>query len=233
MSKFPLCLSAIRVTPTPSFPLLSPLSSGLSFWATLPPTEGTAINARRSLRCTDMFRMIWNHFTPTLILCLFEFPPAVPSCLCFFCNAFLVPKFCHCKELSTMPIMIMIMIIVNYELLYLQSLYEQSILSMFHVRPSERSQFSLCISCCLRFKTKKKKTIARFLQKCLFCTRTRGFVVLCITVALLLWIKHVANVRKRTAELLSGKDRPHPSVSWGQLHKRASVGQKTSAWAVG
>lgn len=55
-----------------------------------------------------------------------------------------------------MPIII-IMIIINYELLYLQSLYEQSILSMFHVRPSERSQFSLCISCCLRFQKKKKK----------------------------------------------------------------------------
>lgn len=37
-----------------------------------------------------------------------------------------------------MPIIIMIIIIINYELLYLQSLYEQSILSMFH-RPSFRA----------------------------------------------------------------------------------------------
>lgn len=110
-------------------------------------------------------------------VCLnFLFYPLQPPCLCFFCNAFLVPKFCHCKELSTMPIIIIMIIIINYELLYLQSLYEQSILSMFHVRPSERSQFSLCISCCLRFQKEKKKiTIARFLQKCLFLYENKRF----------------------------------------------------------
>lgn len=115
-----------------------------------------------------------------------------------------------------MPIIIMI-IIINYELLYLQSLYEQSILSMFHVRPSERSQFSLCISCCLRFqKEKKKKQLQDFYKNVCFCTRTRGFVVLCITVALLLWIKHVADIRKPTTETPSDKRRPQKlCCAWG------------------
>lgn len=178
LSKFPFCLSAMCVTPPPSPPASL---QWLEFWVNLPPTDGNG--DRRSLLlnwCTDVFSLIWNHhFTPTSLVrhssfvCLAPAPPLPPPCLCFFCNAFLVPKFCHCKELSTMPI-IMIMIIINYELLYLQSLYKQSILSMFHVRPSERSQFSLCISCCLRFK-KNKKSIARFLQKCLFLYENKRF----------------------------------------------------------
>lgn len=131
----------------------------------------------------------------------------------------------------------LIMIMINYELLYLQSLYEQSILSMFHVPPSERSQFSLCINCCLRFKKtkKKRKLLQDFYKNVCFCTRTRGFVVLCITVALLLWIEHVAEankqLRRRRAKTglrtLWTRLVSHPSASWGRVHT-CSPRQQTS-----
>lgn len=115
-----------------------------------------------------------------------------------------------------MPIIIMI-IIINYELLYLQSLYEQSILSMFH-RPSFRAVavFTLYQLLFKISKGKKKKQLQDFYKNVCFCTRTRGFVVLCITVALLLWIKHVADIRKPTTETPSDKRRPQKlCCAWG------------------
>lgn len=89
-------------------------------------------------------------------------------CLYFFCNAFLVPKFCHCKRTF------------HHAYYYIFRVSKsKSILSMFHVRPSKRSQFSLCIGCCLKMQD--------FYKKCLFFlykNNKRFFVVLCIMVAL-------------------------------------------------
>ncbi len=52
-------------------------------------------------------------------------------------------------------------------------------------RPYMQSQFSLCISCCLKMQD--------FYKNVCFCTRTRSFVVLCIMVAPLLWTRYVAD----------------------------------------
>lgn len=178
----------------------------------------------------------------SFVLNFFVLPPP-PPCLCFFCNAFLVPKFCHCKELSTMPIIIMI-IIINYELLYLQSLYEQSILSMFH-RPSFRAVavFTLYQLLFKISKGKKKITIARFLQKCLFLYENKRF---CSTLyhgspppvdqTCSGYKKNQQLRRRRTnaglknsavlgESFLTSNLLTHlficPSASWGQLHARA------------
>lgn len=64
----------------------------------------------------------------------------------------------------------------------LQAMYTVKVL--IHVCPYTRLQFSLCISCCLKCRISTKNVC--------FCTRTRGFVVLCIMVA-----PHVDNICSR------------------------------------
>lgn len=77
----------------------------------------------------------------------------------FFCNAFLVPKFCHCKELSAMPVMF--------------NASTSNVLS--------KSLFMYVITCSLYQLLFKMQD---FYKNVCFCTRTRSFVVLCIMVAI-------------------------------------------------
>lgn len=106
-----------RLTSMCVWPDRSPLLGGLSFsqiiWTNtnLTPTKGTVVSAKWFVMnwCIKVIFSFENHLCR---LCQIS--------IVFFYNAFLVPKFCHCKELSAMPI---IMFKASTRNVYCQSPY--------------------------------------------------------------------------------------------------------------
>lgn len=115
-----------------------------------------------------------------------------------FCNAFLVPKFCHCKELSAMPIMFKVSTNKIYCPCSCPSLQAFAVFTLYR----------------LLFKMQD------FYKNVCFCTRTRRFVVLCIMVALP--VDKICSRYQLSPQTLStvGYGAPNCclSVSWGQLY---------------
>ena len=91
----------------------------------------------------------------------------------FFCNAFLVPKFCHCEELSAMP-----------------PLFKASTSNVSCQSPSSCPSFhavAILTLYQLLFKN------AGFLQKCLFLYKNKKFCSTLYHGSPLLWTKYVAD----------------------------------------